>query len=122
VSRIFVPLYFLAAADFVFLGNDIVKLALRATLGLSYEILLTWAYTLAPSQNGVKEQNAGTAGVLTRFVAVGALLLGSSLSGMNSSAFDSLIRFRPYETAGQQGNTTVVAEMVILIFNSNESD
>jgi hypothetical protein len=48
--------------------------------------------------------------------------MGSSLSGMISSAFDSLIRFRPYETAGQQGNTTVVAEMVSLIFNSNESD
>jgi hypothetical protein len=88
VRWIFVPLYFLAAADVVFFGNDIVKPALRATLGLSYGILLTWAYTLAPSQNGVKEQNAGTAGVLTRFVAVGALLLGSSLSGMISSAFD----------------------------------
>ena len=110
---ILILFYLLAAAEFWVFENDFVKLALQASFGLSYGILLTWAYTLAPTQKGLKPGSEGTVGVITSFVAVGALLLGSMFSGVVSAAIKQMFNFRPYEVVNiNGGNSDLGSDMV----------
>jgi hypothetical protein len=93
-----VLLYFFATYDFFIFGNDIVKLILQVLFGTSYGLLVTWAFILAPSQEGIKPENRDIAGALMSMVAVFGILVGAAVSSALTPCLNRFLNFRPYET------------------------
>ena len=92
-----VPMFFCATYKFWFFENDFVRLGLQILFGLSYGILVTWSFVLAPSQQGVNPKYAGTVGALMSCVAVFGILLGAVSSGQVAKILDDCFNFRPYD-------------------------
>ena len=94
---ILLPFFFLSTAKIFFFHNDIFRLVLQGCFGLSYGILTTWAIALAPSQPGVKSENADIAGSLMSFIVVFGIMVGAGIAGPVAASVDSILNFRPYD-------------------------
>jgi hypothetical protein len=94
---ILLPFFFLSTAKILFFHNDIFRLVLQGSFGLSYGILTTWAFALAPVQPGVKSENADIAGSLMSFIVVFGIMVGAGIAGPVAAGIDSTLNFRPYD-------------------------
>ena len=92
---VLLPFFFLAAANFSVVGSDIFKFLLQASFAASYGIVITWAMTLGPSQQGISPDNADTAGMIMSIMLVIGLLMGSLVSTLIRDLPNKWLRFSP---------------------------
>ena len=90
------PCFFLASRHMSIFANDITKFVLLVVFGGSYGLILTWAFTLAPSQPGIKPENAEIAGALASFMVTFGIVLGTLVAAGVPTCL-SYLHFAPYE-------------------------
>jgi hypothetical protein len=114
------PCFFLAARGVSLFVNDIVKFIVLLGFGLSYGLLTTWAFTLAPSQPGIKPENAEISGALMSFMGTLGIMLGTTLAAVFSSSIERYIDFAPYQIdcTFEPNSIIVCHEMVSLMSTS----
>ena len=104
-----IPFYFLATTGVAFFGNDVFKLVLQAAFATTYGLFLTWGMTHGPTQSGLREEQADTAGYIMSFALDNGVFLGSHLSGQIQDIPKKLLEYRPYMRSCQYGDSGALA-------------